>query len=122
MSFVYIASPYSDPERVIRYARYSLVSLCVANLFKQGVTAYSPIAHNHHIATRHDMPTDAAFWLRHNDEMLDAAAELWVCNLEGWEQSEGVRHEIEYAELVSLPIRFVNVKGEVSPYVPPEPF
>ncbi len=125
MSFIYLASPYSDKLRSVRFGRYALAAQCTANLYKKGITVFSPIVHCHSLAIRHDLPTDSGFWQEHNREMLEAARALWILGAEGWDTSKGVLYEIGLAEAIISSrgmvreIAMVTVSGETRPYVRP---
>jgi hypothetical protein len=97
LSFIYIASPYSDPDEKVRHARYTKAGYYLVRLLRERRWAYSPIVHCHEIARMHRLPTDAAFWAEYNFQMLEVAAELHVLQIEGWERSVGVAHEVAYA-------------------------
>lgn len=127
MTFIYLASPYSDKLRSVRFGRYALASQCTANLYKKGITVFSPIVHCHSLAIRHDFPTDNEFWKKHNRNMLNAAEALYVLRIEGWDTSKGVLDELKYAEGANddgwrprKSIKFVTVLGETRPYVRPD--
>lgn len=97
MSFSYLASPYSHPDAEVRQKRFEAVMQHVADLCRFKIVAYSPILHFHPLAIAHDLPTDAAFWAKHNRTMLEAANSLLILRLPGWEESKGVALEIEWA-------------------------
>lgn len=94
---IFISSPYSHPDPWVREDRYYQVGTFAAHMeVVRGVTVYSPIAMWHVLAKEHKMPTDFAFWRRHNHHMLGLAAGLWVLKLDGWENSVGVADEIKF--------------------------
>lgn len=93
---IYIASPYSSPERGVMEHRLLLVEEYTASLLKQKILCFSPIVHCHEMAKRHKLPTDFAFWKWYNYSMMDIASDLHVLILPGWEDSVGVAGEITY--------------------------
>ena len=120
MSYIYLASPYSDPERHIRFLRYTLACKTVATLYMKGVTVFSPIVHCHYIAGQYNLPTDADFWWKHNKEMLDKAYALYILDIDEWQHSEGVRQEIKEAHTMDIQCHMVKPGGDVYEYVKPE--
>lgn len=96
MTFIYIASPYSDPDEKVRETRYLQASHYLSFLLSRRQWAYSPIVHCHNMAKVFRLPTDAAFWAEYNFAMLEAAREMHVLQLKGWERSVGVSHEIAF--------------------------
>lgn len=91
---IYVASPYSHMDYVVRDMRYQETQSYVATLFEKKLWAFSPIVHCHALAHAFDLPTDAEYWKEYNLHMLARADELHVLQLTGWAESEGVRNEI----------------------------
>lgn len=104
MSFIYLASPYTDPDPAVVNLRYQMTAEFTAMKLKDLHKIYSPIVHCHDLAHKHDMPKDFEFWKEYNLAMLQSASEVWVLALEGWEESKGVRAEINHALQIPLPI------------------
>ena len=101
---IYLASPYSDPDLMVRQQRFLMVCREAANLMRQGEMVYSPIAHGHCIS-RCGLPFDADYWDAHSRLMLARCESLAVLRLDGWETSVGVQREIELAKTMGIPIR-----------------
>lgn len=93
---IYLASPYSHHNPARRRMRFEAVRAAAAQLMLRGLVIYSPIVHGHAIAEAHELPTDFEFWRRHCLDMLSLAGDLYVLKLNGWDQSIGVRGEIEW--------------------------
>src|SRR3989304_2585313 len=104
MSFIYLASPYSDPDANRMHKRYLIVKQVVAELIAEGIIIYSPILHFHQLALDHELPKDNKFWQRHNMAMLRAASNLCVLRLPEWQASKGCALEIAFAEAQGIPI------------------
>lgn len=111
MSYIYIASPYTDPSETIRHQRYLAVSYYVTHLLIQKKFPYSPIVANHHLAMEFDLPSDANSWMAYNFAMLSSAGEFHVLQLNGWDRSMGVLAEINFwrAARQGLPIHYVDL-------------
>jgi len=105
----YLAAPYSSVHIHIRDRRYTQIAFVAAQLIRRGEIIYSPITACHHIACDFELPTDANFWLRQNLTMLAKCDRLYVLQLEGWEQSEGLRREIEFATERNIPIEYISL-------------
>lgn len=98
MPFVYIASPYTDPDAEVRHKRY--VEACnftrwVALVVK--LTPYSPIVHWHDITVKHDLPKDHEFWNKIDKDLLREATTMYVLAIPGWDTSKGIASEIAFA-------------------------
>lgn len=98
MPFAYIASPYSANDLLTQRKRYiEAVNFTHWVAFNVGLTPFSPVVHWHEIAQMHNLPTDAATYMRLNNDMLDEAKYLYVLAIYGWDQSLGVAVEMERA-------------------------
>lgn len=93
---IYLASPYSHPNPARIRMRFEAARFATASLLLQGLTVYSPIVHGHAIASAHDLPADFEWWMRHCIDMLSRAGDLYVLKLDGWEESRGVKAEIDW--------------------------
>ena len=95
---VYLAAPYSHPNREIMDTRAKEIERAAVILIRCGIKVYSPITAWHHAAKNYSLPTDAGFWKNHNLEMLERCDAMIVLGLPGWQESVGVRMETDYAE------------------------
>lgn len=111
---IYLASPYTHPDPSVVKYRYQAVRAQVGWMLDAGVYVYSPIVHFHHVAKHHELPTDSNFWSNHNRHMLNLANRLDVLCLEGWEDSVGVKQEIEWAKEWRIGVRMIELP-------PPDP-
>lgn len=111
---IYLASPYSHPDPAVVANRYEAAMNATALRIMAGDMVWSAIVHCHELAQRYSLPTDAAFWREYNFNMLRASGAMYVLTLEGWEESLGVKAEIEYADRIKLPIFFLSPEDELS--------
>jgi len=117
MAPLYLASPYSvkiplseQQAAKLRKRRFEAVCKYAAKLMKQGELVFCPIAHSHPIEVL-GMPgevNDGDFWLKQDFAVLQFCKELRVLCLEGWEQSDGIRREIEFAHELNIPVTYVQ--------------
>jgi len=105
---IYLASPYSHDDTQIRDGRFREVCKWAARFMRAGKLIFSPIAHTHPIAMAGELPTGWAFWQKYDHAQLDAASEMWVLMLDGWDKSKGVQGEIEYMKVKGKPIRYID--------------
>lgn len=108
---IYIASPFSHPEKSVEEARYHNVLDYTAHLIQQKIVAFSPIVHCYGMHLKHKLPGDARYWKRFNEEMLVHAHLLHVLKLDGWETSKGVQAEIQFAKYKKIPIIHIEGNG-----------
>lgn len=107
-SFIYLAGPYAHPDPEVREMRYRALTAVAANMMRNGVPVYSPITHNHPLATMNEMPTGWDFWRSMDEPMITQSSELHVLMLDGWKESVGVTAEIAIAERLGKPVRYIS--------------
>lgn len=110
---IYLASPYSDDDQSVVEERFQAVCAAAGRFMAAGRYVYSPIAHTHPIAKVATLPTDWEFWRGFDEAVISRATELWVLTLDGWDESRGVRAEIEIARRYGVAIRMVAEDAEV---------
>lgn len=106
---IYLASPYTDPNPQVMDERYEAVLDKAAEFFQRGEFVFSPIVHCHLMAYRHKLPKDISYWNNYNTEMLSLCDELCVLMLPCWENSRGIRFEIELASKLGKRISYVGI-------------
>lgn len=103
----YLASPraHKNPEivqqRVVQAQEYTYYALLM------GQHVFSPIAHSWQISDAGCMNTWND-WEPFDIDMLSRCDSLLVLRLPGWDESVGVRAEIEYATSVGMSIHYVD--------------
>jgi len=106
---IYLASPYSHPDPLVREARFDGACRATADLVHAGRAVFSPIVHGHPLV-RFGLPTDWAFWQRFDTEHLWRCDEVLVLQIDGWRESEGVRAEVELARAMGKRVEFLAVE------------
>lgn len=101
MSQIYLALPYSGQEEKSFLHANRVAGL----LMEDGHIVFSPISHSHSIGVHRN---DWEFWQKQDLAWLNLCDELMVLKNEGWEESRGVRREIEFADSLCLPIRYLK--------------
>ncbi len=100
----YLASPYSHPDAGVMAARFQAACEATGLLLAAGILAWSPIAHSHPVAQRHNLPREWEFWQVIDFALLARCDGLIVLALDGWETSRGVQAEITEAARRNMPI------------------
>lgn len=106
-ALIYLAQPYSGTvaQKSERYAH----AVCkTVELMNQRWIVYSPILHNHPLAQAHALPTDWSFWEAFDHRMILASDVLGIYRLPGWEESVGLRAEIEIAIALDKPAIYID--------------
>lgn len=105
---IYLASPYSHPDKDIREQNYIKVTKKAAELVSKGLVVVSPITYGHTLLDYKEMPTDWEFWNNFCLSILRHCDELWVYKMDGWNRSRGVAEEIEFAVKNNLHIKYIE--------------
>lgn len=108
MSFIYLATAYSHPDRAVRHDRYLEAVNIVARHLEANRTIYSPVVHYHPAAELHNLAPGFTFWSKHNYAMLAKASEMWILNTEAAQTSLGVQAEYDFARSCGIPIFVLN--------------
>lgn len=107
-NLIYLASPYSKYSEGRAKA---FIKACqkAASLMGQGYKIFCPIAHSHCIEIHGMLDIkNGEFWLKQDFAVLKHCDELWVYKMEGWEESVGVKAEIEFASAAGIPIKYID--------------
>lgn len=92
----YLAIPYSKYPKGIEES-FKLASKIAAEFLRLGHCVYSPISHTHSIAVYGGFDCyDHEIWLPFDEQLMKMAKGIIVIQAEGWDESKGVLHELEY--------------------------
>ena len=107
----YLASPYTLYPRGL-VAAFQEIAAITGKLRKAGIFTFSPIVHSHSEAVYAELdPLDLSLWYPYNKIMMERCDCLIVAQMEGWDQSDGVRGEIEYFLKMEKPIFDLNCES-----------
>lgn len=101
---IYLASPYSDPDPIVREYRYRETLDFTIGAIASGHLIFSPIVYGHQMSE--SFGTDYEVWAPFNDQVIQRSSAVWVLTLPGWEASRGIRHELSLAKSLGLPIEY----------------
>ena len=110
--FHYLATPYSHPDATVRQRRVDEARRYMAALLRVHIVTFCPISMTHDAACSHALPLDFAFWERFNHAFLSRSAGVIVADIEGWEESRGVIHEIQAARRLGLPVSLAQFEDD----------
>lgn len=105
---IYLATPYSHPDRGVRYKRYREAVNEVVRLTMEGHVVYSPIVYWHEMAEKYNLPTDHLFWKRQNEAIMLKSDMIVVDMIDGWDLSKGVEHEIQFGNENGITVIMLN--------------
>lgn len=98
MKKIYLAMPYSHPDPIVRADRFWKANHMAATLMEERNIVFSPISHSHPVSLCMDNSLDREFWMEQDHAFIDWCDALYVYRVEGWEESEGVKREIGWAQ------------------------
>jgi hypothetical protein len=106
---VYLASPYTHPDRKVEKERFRLVAKATGWLLHNtpNLFFFCPIAHSEAVGMVCALPGDWHFWAEFDECLISRCAELWILCIPGWSKSTGVNAERAIAVRLGLPIKFV---------------
>ncbi len=97
--FIYLASPYRHPDAEVREKRFIRACIQAGLMMKAGLLVYSPIAHSHPIETiaYGGVEQGIEFWMEQDLPMLKMCSMMQILMLDGWNESKGIRREVNHA-------------------------
>ena len=117
---IYLGGPYSHPDETVRKKRYNTYrKASMLILDKHDCLVFSPITHSHPIVTVKNFPErlwSYDIWLQLDRRLLSVCDELWILDIDGWQDSKGVALEIEHAKEIGIPIKMITKRGRVYNY------
>lgn len=102
--FYYLASPYTHDDQQVIERRVELAHEYFAEFTLHGIHIHNATYETHRAARTHRLPTHYQFWLEHNSAFIRPSAGVIVAELDGWDESKGVRSEIQEARDLGLPV------------------
>lgn len=107
--FYYLASPYSNPDELIRESRARAVYGIHAYLLSKGIFSYSPILAAHPASLDYDLPKDHLFWWKFNLAFMLPAIAMLIAPIPGYDSSKGIDAEVEYFRNAGKPIYLLDI-------------
>lgn len=108
-NLIYLASPYSHTDEYIQHQRAKEISQIAGQLIGEGVHVYCPIAETVMIAKHGELnTTDWEFWKAKDCNQLSRCDELWIAQMDGYQESIGIKGEVKYALENNIPVWFLD--------------
>lgn len=108
MKKIYLACCYTHEDQKVRDDRAEKIMKKAAELIQEGYFVFSPITHSHEMAKKYDLPITFEYWAAANHSMIDWCDTVMVLKLNGWNESKGVKDEVEYSVCANKEVVFVN--------------
>lgn len=102
---IYVASPYSSPDPIIRKTRFLITQNFVLHLLRNhNIAAFSPIMYWHEVATTNSLPFEAKDWQAFNTDMIRHCEGAYFLELRGHEESKGMEFERRICRILHIPM------------------
>ena len=104
---IYLASPYSHPDPVVRRGRAALAAKAASVLTEHTSHAmvYSPIVHGHAMNEHRALPLGWEFWRPRCRAAVELSTEVALLFLDRWWDSVGMATEYQWALEMKKPVR-----------------
>lgn len=106
-SLTYIAAPYSHPDAAIKAQRLVDFARFDAEMMNQGIFTVSPMTKAFELQHA-TFPDNWEYWRDYSYALMDRCSNVIVLLLDGWDKSVGVQAEIEYANELEIPIKYMR--------------
>ncbi len=109
---IYLASPYWHTDPAVRNQRFRAACRATAQMIRQGITVFSPVVYGHALVGE-GLPGDWSFWEGHDTDYLMLSDEVVVLQVDGWEESEGVREEVRLAAALGKAVSYADPEASI---------
>lgn len=109
---IYIGVPYGHEDEKVMKERFDIVTTITAKLIKHGYNVISPITYGVTLIQYEEMPHNYDFWEKFCINHLKDSKLFIHLKLDGWEKSEGLKGEYEYAkenDITILDLDYINI-------------
>lgn len=100
---IYLASPYTDNRPSMVEWRYKKNKRALRELTGLGYTVFAPVVVGHQLH-KEGLDRDWAWWMQWSQVFLARSTRCFVLTLPGWENSKGVRAEVDYCVEHKIPV------------------
>lgn len=107
---IVVSGPYSHSNPDIKQIRVKAIADACVKLFQNGEMCSSPLLAGLSFIEKssHKMPDDYAFWQKFCRSYVEKGHKLYVLDLDGWQESSGVKDEIDCAIKNTIPVYLVE--------------
>lgn len=110
---MYLASPYTALDAELKRRRVRQTMEALASLHAQNIVAYSPIVHWYEVVKEFALPDDHLPWIVQCEGMMRLCGSIGILRLDGWRESRGVKHEIDFSMRNGLSIFAFDLVGSM---------
>lgn len=109
---IIITGPYSSKDLAVKKMRVDAIADACVNLMIKGIISVSPLIFGLALIEKSKlvMPDSYEFWQEFCRQYVMISDTVYVLNLDGWKESNGVADEIRIAKENNIPIYLVDYK------------
>lgn len=105
----YMASPYTAYPEGIEEA-FHLACAVAGAFIQRGMIVFSPIAHSHPLVELGGVENTHEVWMEQDLHILAKCDALLAIKAPGWENSKGMKMEIEEAGRLGIPVIYYDLE------------
>ncbi len=112
---IIVGGPYTHKDKKIKKARINRIANACVKLMTDGKTtlAVSPLIYGlslieHTKSGNNKMPDSYDFWESFCLAFIEVGTEFYVLNMDGWDESNGLKSEINKAKERNIPVYLVD--------------
>lgn len=111
---ILISGPYSHKDPKVKEERAYVLSLAAAAIMQGGKIAFSPVVYGLSVIDRSklELPDSTEFWNDFCVTFTSKAKDVWVLDMEGWQDSTGVKNEIKAAKENGITVSLIHFDHE----------
>jgi uncharacterized protein DUF1937 len=116
---VYLACPYTHPSAAVRLERFNQATKAAAAVIRQGRFVFSPITMTHPIDVElagADNTLGSEFWVAFDEAFMERCDVFALLPLDGWQQSAGVKRELEFFQRSGKPLLILDERFQLIPF------
>jgi hypothetical protein len=106
---IYLGAPYSDDDPDVRLRRFQHATIAAARLIERRYVVYSPLTMTHPIdieLAEEGESLGSEYWVAFDEAFMACCCAMIVLQTPGWQQSKGVRYEMDYFTARGRPVIF----------------
>jgi len=107
-NLIYVSSPYTHSDSSVVENRMKCVTKYLAQLSAERKIAFSPLFMHYCFDCGVELPKDYDFWRNHCLTLLSKSDVMHVLLLPGWDDSIGVKDEMDFALAHNIPFELIN--------------
>lgn len=112
-NMIAITGPYNHQDPMVKEERVNIITSACLTLLLSGKTAITPLTYGlmlieHSKKKGVEIPDTFNYWEKFCLDFIESSDEVYVLNIDGWEDSKGVAAEIAKAKECNIPVYLVE--------------